>query len=84
MMLSWKFRGRRQGKKLQVFKRNSFADQLASIVESDDDNSNNNNNNYDEDSTIASDQDNEQTMPLVRFLPSGMYTLVFYAICIKL
>ena len=64
-MLGWKFRERKQGgkKTKKIFKRDDFANQLASIVQSD-------MNNYDDDSSM--DQDDEQSQPLVRILPSGI------------
>ena len=62
-MLSWKFRDRGQGKKMKVFKRNAFANQLASIVETD------SNTNYDDDTSMEGQK--EQNQPLVRILPSG-------------
>jgi len=52
------------GKKAKVSKRDTFADQLASIVETDV------HANYDDEDSSMEQID--QTEPLVRFLPSGI------------
>jgi hypothetical protein len=65
-MLGWKFRARKQSKKLKIFKRDAFANQrLSAYVETD-------LNNYDDDSTVDSQTDKKQTEPLVRIMPSGV------------
>ncbi len=68
-MLSWKFRERRQSSKMmkKIFKRDDFANQLSSIVDTDV-------NNYEDDSTMDRNEDSEENQPLVRFLPSGIKT----------
>jgi len=69
LMLSWKFRERRQSSKMmkKIFKRDDFANQLSSIVDTDV-------NNYEDDSTMDRNEDSEENQPLVRFLPSGIKT----------
>ena len=66
-MLNWKFRARKQNKnKIKVSKRDAFDNQqLTAYVQTDI-------NNYDDDdSSPVEGQNQKQTEPLVRIMPSG-------------